>query len=81
MYGCNNPNDSEETRIFPFLLSQICPFFTYKDSRFGNQKSKESTAEWPCSMSSSATTSSPSSLHSAAMTLVRSKTITSAPAT
>lgn len=44
MYGCNAPSDPEETRLFPFLMSQICPFFTYKDSRFGNQKSKESTA-------------------------------------
>ena len=44
MYGCNNPNSPEDTRIFPFILSNICPFFIYNYSRFGNQKSKESTA-------------------------------------
>lgn len=44
MYGCNVPNQPEETRLFPFIMSQICPFFVYNHSRFGNQKSKESTA-------------------------------------
>lgn len=44
MYGCNVHNAPEETRLFPFILSQICPFFVYNYSRFGNQKSKESTA-------------------------------------
>ena len=44
MYGCNIPQSPEDTRIFPFILSNICPFFIYNYSRFGNQKSKESTA-------------------------------------
>lgn len=44
MYGCNVPNQPEDTRLFPFLMSHICPFFIYNYSRFGNQKSKESTA-------------------------------------
>ena len=44
MYGCNNPNSPEDTRIFPFIYSNLCPFFIYNYSRFGNQKSKESTA-------------------------------------
>ena len=44
MYGCNIPSSPEDTRIFPFILSNICPFFIYHYSRFGNQKSKESTA-------------------------------------
>lgn len=44
MYGCNAPSEPEETRLFPFLMSKVCPFFSYRDSRFGNQKSKESTA-------------------------------------
>ena len=44
MYGCNNPSSPEDSRIFPFILSNICPFFIYGHSRFGNQKSKESTA-------------------------------------
>ena len=44
MYGCNVPGAPEDTRLFPFIMSQICPFFIYNYSRFGNQKSKESTA-------------------------------------
>ena len=44
MYGCNIPNQPEETRLYPFLLSKICPFFVYNLSRYGNQKSKEATA-------------------------------------
>ena len=44
MYGCHVPSNPEDTRLFPFLLSRICPFFVYNYSRFGNQKSKEATA-------------------------------------
>jgi hypothetical protein len=44
MYGCNVPQSPEDTRIFPFILGSICPFFVYNYSRFGNQKSKEATA-------------------------------------
>ena len=36
MYGCNVAQQPEETRLFPYTLSQICPFFMYKDCRFGN---------------------------------------------
>lgn len=36
MYGCNMPKNPEETRIFPFLLGKLCPFFNFNDSRFGN---------------------------------------------
>jgi len=36
MYGCNNPQSPEDTRVFPFLLSKICPYFSYGYSRFGN---------------------------------------------
>ena len=35
MYGCNNANAPEETRIFPYLLSKISPFFSFENSRFG----------------------------------------------
>lgn len=35
MYGCNNSKAPEETRIFPFLLSKISPFFSFEYSRFG----------------------------------------------
>ena len=44
MYGCNNPNSPEDTRIFPFIFSKLCPFFSFGYSRFGNQKSKDATA-------------------------------------
>ena len=44
MYGCNNVKAPEETRIFPYLLSKLSPFFSFEYSRFGIQKSKESTA-------------------------------------
>lgn len=45
MYGCTIPNAPEESRLFPFILSSISPFFVYHYSRFGNQRgTKESTA-------------------------------------
>ena len=44
MYGCNNPALPQETREFPFLLDKICPYFLFSYSKFGVQKSKESTA-------------------------------------
>ena len=44
MYGCNNSKAPEETRVFPYLLSKINPYFSFEESRFGIQKSKESTA-------------------------------------
>ena len=44
MYGCNVYDSPEETRLMPFLLSKICPFFSFSYSKFGNQKSKEATA-------------------------------------
>jgi hypothetical protein len=43
MYGCNNPQIPEETRIFPYLLSKLCPYFSFNSSRFAMQKSKEAT--------------------------------------
>lgn len=44
MYGCNRKDNPGLCRAFPFLLSKINPFFSYDYSRFGVQKSKESTA-------------------------------------
>jgi hypothetical protein len=44
MYGCNVPSAPEDTRLYPFILSRLCPFFVFGHSRFGNQKSKEATA-------------------------------------
>ena len=36
IYGCNINSSPEETRIFPFLMSKLCPFFIYSYSKFGN---------------------------------------------
>jgi cytosolic carboxypeptidase protein 2/3 len=44
MYGCVDQQEPESTRIFPYMLSNICPFFSYDSCRFGVQKSKENTA-------------------------------------
>ncbi len=44
MYGCNNKQNPGECRIFPFILAKMNQYFCYEYSRFGVQKSKESTA-------------------------------------
>jgi hypothetical protein len=35
MYGCNGAQP-EDSRLFPFIMGAINPFFVYTDSRFGN---------------------------------------------
>ena len=42
-YGCNLPDQPEITRVFPYLLSKISPFFAYHYCSFKMQKAKEST--------------------------------------
>lgn len=44
MYGCDNKAKPEECRVFPLILSKMSPIFDFGSSRFGVQKSKESTA-------------------------------------
>ena len=47
MYGNSTPNDIESlrsTQIFPYIMSKLCSFFSYEQSRYVVQKSKESTA-------------------------------------
>lgn len=44
MYGCSDKEKPEETRMFPYIMHKLCPFFSFKCSKFGVQKSKESTA-------------------------------------
>lgn len=44
MYGCNIPSNPEETRLLPFIMGKICPYFYFNHSRFGVQKSKDATA-------------------------------------
>ena len=43
MYGCNDSEDPEATRVFPYLLSKISGLFSFKSCSFRMQKSKEST--------------------------------------
>jgi hypothetical protein len=43
IYGCNIPKDPEVCKLFPFVLSKVNPNFSFKDCRFGVQKSKEAT--------------------------------------
>ena len=43
MYGCNDPEYPEATRAFPYLLSKLSHFFSYKFCSFRMQKSKKST--------------------------------------
>ena len=43
MYGCNFKYQPGACRVFPFLMSKINPYFSFEYSRFGVQKSKEST--------------------------------------
>ena len=42
-YGCNIPEKPELTRMFPYILSKISPFFAYHYCSFKMQKAKEST--------------------------------------
>ena len=44
MYGCNNKMKPEETRLFPYMMAKLNPYFSFENCRFGVQKSKESTA-------------------------------------
>ena len=43
MYGCNIDKHPASCKLFPFILSKVSSVFSYKDSKFGVQKSKEST--------------------------------------
>ena len=43
MYGCNFKNTPQTCKLFPFVLSKVSPVFSFNGSRFGVQRSKEST--------------------------------------
>ena len=43
IYGCNFKRAPQICKLFPYILSKISPVFSYSYSRFGVQKSKEST--------------------------------------
>ena len=44
MYGNNGEENSEKYRVFPYIMSKINPYFSYKNSQFVVQKAKASTA-------------------------------------
>ena len=44
MYGNTGEEHPEHYRVFPFIMSKISPFFSFKFSKFGVQKSKLATA-------------------------------------
>ena len=44
MYGNNYPERPEDTRIFPYIMSKLCDYFSFNYCRFSTHKSKEATA-------------------------------------
>lgn len=44
MYGNTLPDDPSSTRIFPYIMSKLADYFSFKYSRFSMTKSKETTA-------------------------------------
>lgn len=44
MYGNNIREAPHSTRVFPYILSKLCDFFSFEQSRFSLNKSKEGTA-------------------------------------
>ena len=44
MYGNTSEINPSNYRLFPFIMSRISPYFSFKSSQFGVQKSKSSTA-------------------------------------
>ena len=44
MYGNNLKEQPHATRVFPYIMSKLCDFFSFEQSRFSMSKYKESTA-------------------------------------
>jgi hypothetical protein len=44
MYGNNLKDRPHATRVFPYILSKLCDFFSFESSRFSMSKYKEQTA-------------------------------------
>jgi hypothetical protein len=44
MYGNNIKEQTTSSRVFPYILSKLCDYFSFEQSRFSMNKSKEGTA-------------------------------------
>ena len=44
VYGCEFDNEPELTRLYPYILSKLCPHFSFEKSRFNMETSKLKTA-------------------------------------
>ena len=44
MYGNNFKDRPHATRVFPYILSKLCDFFSFESSRFSMSRCKEATA-------------------------------------
>mmetsp|Transcript_4820 Transcript_4820/g.7257 ORF Transcript_4820/g.7257 Transcript_4820/m.7257 type:complete len:212 (-) Transcript_4820:2168-2803(-) len=44
MYGNNLKESPHSTRVFPYILSKLCDYFSFEQSRFSMNKSKDGTA-------------------------------------
>lgn len=44
MYGNTDEEAPQDFRVFPYILSKICSYFSFTSSKFAVQKSKISTA-------------------------------------
>lgn len=44
MYGNTIKDTPHATRVFPYIMSKLCDFFSFEQSRFSISRSKESTA-------------------------------------
>jgi len=44
VYGCKSSEVPESTRIYPYILSKINPYFFFESSKFGIQSSRAKTA-------------------------------------
>jgi hypothetical protein len=44
MYGNNLKDKPQATRVFPYIMSKLCDYFSFEQSRFSMSKGKEQTA-------------------------------------
>ena len=44
MYGNHIKERPHEARVFPYILSKLCDFFSFEQSRFSMNRMKEGTA-------------------------------------